>query len=1037
VRIPTQMETARQQMQQLQSSKQEELHGLLAQLEEREHVSGQHEEKLEKLREELRRGKGDLEGLRHDKNIELGKLQEQFDKTSTRLEQSDAHAVQQADIFRKKVEAAQNYDLKRQKQLEKLQEDLAKGRGQGSGRLRDQIKRLKEESAAQTGEQSKLQAAFLAEQQKVKTFEGKLQAQESTAKMGDTKHQDFRKTLETRFKIPVSDPATYAQTLYERGMGAQKKELAAQKSALDKQGQEIQTTQMQLEEERASLDVRRKAHEQTDEELRLAKAQIHGIEESLGHEDTARVESRKLERALNRTDPKIKKVDQMVHHLMNEMAGDGRFKAQRIRTYNDYLRRSKDSKTWGEAYTAAEEVFRAHPEQLAPEQMAEVKQKTDALKGGLRAEEGQIENRLKQQFNMDWTKASILNIIKQNIDTSDRSGNAVLRQIAVSRFGIDVKQASGRNKSMKTINKLLAAKIHERNDGDTLGQILGKTYGVDPDEQKDDQKDDPILQQKFDLLKSEARSQRVRIDELEAVKGDVEKLKEAHKQEIQDLRDDFKGQQGADRNLQSELDDLRETHGIAIGIEKERLAEAEQKHAGLEAEIAKQAEEHGKTVDTEVEKVRSRLRQKIELMEGAHANVGERHLEEIEAIEKRLRERDERIQDLEAADENPGQLADLKRERGHLLTELDQLREEAAFMTERHATDLERSHEERGILHEQKEAAESAREAAGEEHERQKAQMISEHEAQKRQMSDDHESATMNLQAGFEHQLEQIRAQGGTQREVEDLRREHQRNLENQTAAHQRDVLGLQEDISRRISETWGVRTNLEEAQQRIEEKQAEINQLRDELGRGRAPSADSSVSGVSIGLGVPLPPAEAMRRRLDEGEAQLVELTNELAELKKQAAAPVGPGGPAGPPGPPGPSGPSGAAGPGGSGLSGLAPYISRILRSDFTEKPARAAHKRKRKSTKTSYRNAYMEARREATANLKKEKANRLAAIKEKVSKIPRKNRAAEKKKLGLALKKMWKLFKGKYPHWKKVKTVGALRKLTETVKTHRLNL
>ena len=82
-------------------------------------------------------------------------------------------------------------------------------------------------------------------------------------------------------------------------------------------------------------------------------------------------------------------------------------------------------------------------------------------------------------------------------------------------------------------------------------------------------------------------------------------------------------------------------------------------------------------------------------------------------------------------------------------------------------------------------------------------------------------------------------------------------------------------------------------------------------------------------------------------------------------------------------------------------------------------------------------MEARREATANLKKENANRLAAIKEKVSKIPRKNRAAEKKKLGLALKKMWKLFKGKYPHWKKVKTVAALRKLTETVKTHRLNL
>ena len=82
-------------------------------------------------------------------------------------------------------------------------------------------------------------------------------------------------------------------------------------------------------------------------------------------------------------------------------------------------------------------------------------------------------------------------------------------------------------------------------------------------------------------------------------------------------------------------------------------------------------------------------------------------------------------------------------------------------------------------------------------------------------------------------------------------------------------------------------------------------------------------------------------------------------------------------------------------------------------------------------------MEARREATANLKKEKANRLAAIKKEVSKIPRKSRAAKKKVLTLALKKMWRLFKAKFPHWKKIKTIPALRKLTETVKTHRLSL
>ena len=82
-------------------------------------------------------------------------------------------------------------------------------------------------------------------------------------------------------------------------------------------------------------------------------------------------------------------------------------------------------------------------------------------------------------------------------------------------------------------------------------------------------------------------------------------------------------------------------------------------------------------------------------------------------------------------------------------------------------------------------------------------------------------------------------------------------------------------------------------------------------------------------------------------------------------------------------------------------------------------------------------MEARREATADLKKERANREAQLKQDMKKMPKHKKSGARKAGILAIKKMWKLFKDKYPHWKSIKTVAALRKLTETVKTHRLNL
>ena len=95
------------------------------------------------------------------------------------------------------------------------------------------------------------------------------------------------------------------------------------------------------------------------------------------------------------------------------------------------------------------------------------------------------------------------------------------------------------------------------------------------------------------------------------------------------------------------------------------------------------------------------------------------------------------------------------------------------------------------------------------------------------------------------------------------------------------------------------------------------------------------------------------------------------------------------------------------------------------------------KRKTRKTVHRNAYMEARRQATAERNKEKANLTKDALSKVSKMPRGKKGALKKKLLLDIKKKWRLFKSKFPHWKKIKTLAALRKLTEEVKTFRLRL
>ena len=113
----------------------------------------------------------------------------------------------------------------------------------------------------------------------------------------------------------------------------------------------------------------------------------------------------------------------------------------------------------------------------------------------------------------------------------------------------------------------------------------------------------------------------------------------------------------------------------------------------------------------------------------------------------------------------------------------------------------------------------------------------------------------------------------------------------------------------------------------------------------------------------------------------------------------------------------------------------LAKLLETKAQEHTKRA--KRRRKNPLGAARKKYMDARKEARAELTKEKANIVARIKGAVAKMARGSRTATKKRKMAELKATWKLFTDKYPHWKKIKTIAQLRKLTETVKTHRLRL
>jgi hypothetical protein len=113
----------------------------------------------------------------------------------------------------------------------------------------------------------------------------------------------------------------------------------------------------------------------------------------------------------------------------------------------------------------------------------------------------------------------------------------------------------------------------------------------------------------------------------------------------------------------------------------------------------------------------------------------------------------------------------------------------------------------------------------------------------------------------------------------------------------------------------------------------------------------------------------------------------------------------------------------------------LRTILRDG--DQARRTAVRRVKKRTRgiTVARKKYTEARREATANLKLDKKKINAANRKRVSAVAKDKRKARRKQLSDSLKALWKQFKEKYPVAKRVKTVEALRRLTDVVKHHRL--
>ena len=98
-----------------------------------------------------------------------------------------------------------------------------------------------------------------------------------------------------------------------------------------------------------------------------------------------------------------------------------------------------------------------------------------------------------------------------------------------------------------------------------------------------------------------------------------------------------------------------------------------------------------------------------------------------------------------------------------------------------------------------------------------------------------------------------------------------------------------------------------------------------------------------------------------------------------------------------------------------------------------------KKRRKRKKGFGKLYMEARRESHAARKKERSDLIAAAKQRVLKVPRKQRRVLRERLMSEIKARFKLFRETFPTYRKLKSKknDIVKRLIENLKTWRMGL
>jgi hypothetical protein len=363
--------------------------------------------------------------------------------------------------------------------------------------------------------------------------------------------------------------------------------------------------------------------------------------------------------------------------------------------------------------------------------------------------------------------------------------------------------------------------------------------------------------------------------------------------------------------------------------------------------------------------------------------------------------------------------------------------------------------------------ADTAAEAAGEEKEETEVQQL----RQERMAQDEKYSALEDQVEQMRRELDVAQSGGDDRADQADmlnaLNSEQRGEIErlNSTIGQLHEQLTVMGDEggARKLHERLAhISSGLQDAlgSESVEEAMNRIRQLAYELtdvgrlsrtntglsGRGRADTDQSARPGraatqqfeVPSQAGSVAPPHPEVMGHVHTILNRTAELAAGVRELRGRVAMPAA----AAPPPPPGPpSGPSG-------GYRSRMPNTNIVLKTgqerrvaDGIEKRALAQRavaikkQKKRKPRITNIRKAYMEARRVATALLRKERKFLNDRIKKDLKQVAKASRKGVRAKKMAEVKAKWNKFKQLFPHWKKVKTVAALRHLTEQVKTHRL--